>query len=84
MASAEACARVPTTDRLLPIADPISRQQVETLRTNCREFGITEYSMGDIRQGIVSVLAGDVWRADNPFQDMLLNARRGATPGTGS
>src|SRR3989442_15293718 len=31
---------VPTTDRSLPIADPISRQQVETLRTNCREFGI--------------------------------------------
>ncbi|MFM7738148.1 MAG: aconitase family protein, partial [Planctomycetota bacterium] len=29
---------VPTTNRNLPIADPISRQQVETLRVNCREF----------------------------------------------
>src|SRR5262245_58397693 len=31
---------IPTTSRLLPIADPISRQQVETLRANCREFDI--------------------------------------------
>src|SRR5688572_22099536 len=31
---------MPATDRGLPIADPISRQQVETLRQNCREFGI--------------------------------------------
>jgi flavin-dependent dehydrogenase len=28
------------------------------------------------RAGVMSVLAGDVWRHDNPFQDMLLNARR--------
>src|ERR1044071_10308916 len=44
---------IPTTDRLLPIADPISRQQVETLRTNCREFGIRMYDMDDVKQGIV-------------------------------
>src|SRR5438034_8323678 len=31
---------VPTTDRSLPIADPISLQQIETLRNNFREFGI--------------------------------------------
>src|SRR5262250_1219884 len=31
---------VPTTDRSLPIADPISLQQVEALRKNCRDFGI--------------------------------------------
>jgi flavin-dependent dehydrogenase len=30
----------------------------------------------DLRRGVMSVLAGDVWRDDNPFQDMLLSARR--------
>ena len=30
----------------------------------------------DLRRGVMSVLAGDVWRHDNPFQDMLLSARR--------
>ena len=29
---------VPTTDRRLPIADPVSKQQIDTLRTNCQEF----------------------------------------------
>src|SRR5215475_13752921 len=38
---------VPTTDRLLPIADPISLQQVETLRKNCRDFGIRLYDIHD-------------------------------------
>ncbi|HEB54394.1 MAG TPA: NAD(P)/FAD-dependent oxidoreductase [bacterium] len=32
----------------------------------------------DLRRGVMSVLAGDVWRHDNPFQDMLLSARRRA------
>ncbi|MCX7628816.1 MAG: 3-isopropylmalate dehydratase large subunit [Geminicoccaceae bacterium] len=47
---------VPTTDRRLGIADPISRLQVETLERNCREFGITLFGMDDIRQGIVHVI----------------------------
>jgi hypothetical protein len=47
---------VPTTDRSLGIADPISRLQVETLDANCAEFGITEFKMDDIRQGIVHVI----------------------------
>jgi len=47
---------VPTTDRLLGIADPLSRLQVETLADNCREFGITMFSMNDVRQGIVHVI----------------------------
>jgi 3-isopropylmalate/(R)-2-methylmalate dehydratase large subunit len=47
---------VPTTDIDQPIADPISRKQVEVLRANCREFGITEYPMGDPGQGIVHVI----------------------------
>ncbi|NOZ38403.1 MAG: 3-isopropylmalate dehydratase large subunit [Gammaproteobacteria bacterium] len=38
------------------IADPISRLQVQTLDKNCEEFGITEFNMNDIRQGIVHVI----------------------------
>ena len=47
---------VPTTDRAQGIADPVSRLQVETLDANCIEFGITEFGMNDIRQGIVHVI----------------------------
>jgi len=47
---------VPTTDRSLGIVDPVSRLQVETLDANCAEYGITEFKMGDIRQGIVHVI----------------------------
>ncbi len=47
---------VPTTKRSGGIADPISRLQVETLDANCNEFGITEFKMNDIRQGVVHVM----------------------------
>ena len=50
---------VPTTDRskgIEGIEDPISRLQVETLDQNCAEFGVTEFKMDDIRQGIVHVI----------------------------
>ncbi|KPK39958.1 MAG: isopropylmalate isomerase [Gammaproteobacteria bacterium SG8_47] len=47
---------VPTTNRAQGISDPISRLQVETLDRNCAEFGITEFKMDDIRQGIVHVI----------------------------
>jgi len=45
---------VPTTPG--PITDPVSRTQVETLRRNCEEFGVTLYPMGDAEQGIVHVV----------------------------
>ncbi|HMM96734.1 3-isopropylmalate dehydratase large subunit [Phycicoccus sp.] len=45
---------VPTTPG--PITDPVSRTQVETLRRNCEEFGVTIYPMGDAEQGIVHVV----------------------------
>ena len=45
---------VPTTPG--PITDPVSRTQVETLRRNCEEFGVTIYPMGDVEQGIVHVV----------------------------
>ena len=47
---------VPTTDRNKAIEDPVSRLQVETLDRNCDDFGITEFKMDDIRQGIVHVV----------------------------
>jgi len=47
---------VPTTNREEGIVDPVSRLQVETLDRNCSEFGITEFSMTDPRQGIVHVI----------------------------
>jgi 3-isopropylmalate/(R)-2-methylmalate dehydratase large subunit len=47
---------VPTVDIDKPIADPVSRTQVETLRTNCKEFGIRLYPMGHANQGIVHVI----------------------------
>jgi len=47
---------VPTADIDQPIADPVSRTQVETLRRNCDEFGVRLYPMGDPGQGIVHVI----------------------------
>ncbi|CCH34424.1 3-isopropylmalate dehydratase large subunit [Actinosynnema sp. NPDC047251] len=47
---------VPTVDIELPIADPVSRTQVETLRKNCAEFGVRLHPMGDAEQGIVHVV----------------------------
>jgi len=47
---------VPTLNRRLGIADPVSRIQVETLGANCAEFGITLFGMDDPRQGIVHIV----------------------------
>ena len=49
---------VPTdaVERAKGIADPVSRLQVETLDKNTKEFGITQFDMNDIRQGIVHVI----------------------------
>ena len=51
---------VPTTDRRLPIADPVSKQQIDTLRANCREFGIRLYDLDDADQGIVHVIGPEL------------------------
>ena len=47
---------VPTTGRANGIADPIARLQVETLDNNCAEYGVNEFKMNDVRQGIVHVI----------------------------
>jgi 3-isopropylmalate/(R)-2-methylmalate dehydratase large subunit len=51
---------VPTTDRSLPIADAIAAQQIETLRRNCREFGVALYDIGSDEQGIVHVIGPEL------------------------
>ncbi len=48
---------VPTTGREQGITDPVARLQVETLDQNCAKFGITEFKMNDLRQGIVHVIS---------------------------
>ena len=47
---------VPTTDRSHGIADPISKLQVDTLDANCDKWGVTQFKMNDLRQGIVHVI----------------------------
>ncbi|OOZ36599.1 3-isopropylmalate dehydratase large subunit [Solemya velesiana gill symbiont] len=50
---------VPTKGRAEGIDDPIARLQVETLDRNCEEFGITEFGMNDVRQGVVHVMGAE-------------------------
>ncbi len=47
---------VPTIDWDKPIADPVSRTQVDTLRKNAEEFGVRIHSLGDVEQGIVHII----------------------------
>lgn len=51
---------VPTSHIDQPIADPISRKQVNMLRTNCAEFDIRLFSMGQINQGIVHIVGPEL------------------------
>jgi 3-isopropylmalate/(R)-2-methylmalate dehydratase large subunit len=53
---------VPTADIDQPIADPVSARQVEVMRANAAEFGITLYPMGDPGQGIVHVIGPEQGR----------------------
>ncbi len=50
---------VPTSGRAQGIADPVSRLQVETLDSNCAEFGVNEFKMSDVRQGVVHVIGAE-------------------------
>jgi 3-isopropylmalate/(R)-2-methylmalate dehydratase large subunit len=53
---------VPTAGIDQPIADPISARQVEVMRANAAEFGITHYPMGDPGQGIVHIIGPEQGR----------------------
>ena len=47
---------VPTENQDQPIVDEISRKQIDTLRANAAEFGVTNFPMGHPKQGIVHVI----------------------------
>ncbi|MGQ0587144.1 MAG: 3-isopropylmalate dehydratase large subunit [Gammaproteobacteria bacterium] len=47
---------VPTTNRAAGITDPISREQVQALESNCRDYGVRLFGLDDPRQGIVHVM----------------------------
>ena len=51
---------VPTKDQNLPIKEALSRHQVETLRKNCKEFGIELYDLGHPFQGIVHIIGPEL------------------------
>ncbi|MBN2578008.1 MAG: 3-isopropylmalate dehydratase large subunit [Pirellulales bacterium] len=51
---------VPTTDRRLPIVDQVSKRQIDTLRENCRQFGIRLYDLMDPHQGVVHVIGPEL------------------------
>jgi 3-isopropylmalate/(R)-2-methylmalate dehydratase large subunit len=47
---------VPTSRRELGVSDPMARAQVEQLTKNCQQYGIREFGLGDVRQGIIHVI----------------------------
>jgi 3-isopropylmalate/(R)-2-methylmalate dehydratase large subunit len=51
---------VPTTDRSLPIKDPIAAKQIETLRRNCETFGVQLFDINSREQGIVHVIGPEL------------------------
>lgn len=51
---------VPTIDQHLPIREALSRHQVETLRNNCKEFGVDLYDLGHPYQGIVHIIGPEL------------------------
>jgi len=58
---------IPTTDRSGPIADPLSKKQVDTLTTNCAEFGVACFDMHDPRNGIVHVVGPELGLTEPGF-----------------
>jgi 3-isopropylmalate/(R)-2-methylmalate dehydratase large subunit len=51
---------VPTTNRALPVTDPISKKQMDVLAANCAEFGVTLYDIHHRRQGVVHIIGPEL------------------------
>jgi 3-isopropylmalate/(R)-2-methylmalate dehydratase large subunit len=51
---------IPTTDRSIPISDPLSKAQIDALKNNCAEFGVECFDMFDPRNGIVHVVGPEL------------------------
>ena len=58
---------VPTTDRSLPIKDEIAKKQIDTLRQNAHDFGVTLFDVGDPRQGVCHVMGPEQGHTKDPF-----------------
>ncbi len=71
---------VPTLNIDKPIADPVSKLQVDTLRKNCAEFGVRLHSLGDIDQGIVHVV-GPQLRITQPGMTIVCGDSHTSTHG---
>src|ERR1043165_3751613 len=71
---------VPTLDWDKPIADPVSRTQVETLRKNAAEFGVRLHPLGDVEQGIVHVV-GPQLGLTQPGMTIVCGDSHTSTPG---
>ncbi len=48
------------TDNQAVITDPIARAQIEALRRNCREFGVTLFDLGDANHGVVHIIGPEL------------------------
>ncbi|MDR0391594.1 MAG: 3-isopropylmalate dehydratase large subunit [Planctomycetaceae bacterium] len=51
---------VPTSDRTLPISDPIAATQLDALSRNCKDFGVKLFDMNDPRQGVIHVVGPEL------------------------
>ncbi len=51
---------VPTINQHLPITEPLSRIQVETLTENCEEYDVELYGLGNANQGIVHIIGPEL------------------------
>jgi len=51
---------IPTTDRSIPIQDPISKKQIDALSKNCTDFGITCFNINSPNQGIIHVIGPEL------------------------
>jgi 3-isopropylmalate/(R)-2-methylmalate dehydratase large subunit len=71
---------IPTTDRTLPIIDPIARKQLEQFETNCGDFGITCFGVHSDKQGIVHVI-GPEQGATQPGMTVVCGDSHTATHG---
>src|SRR5579864_2509357 len=71
---------IPTTDRMLPIVDPIARRQLEQFEKNCSDFGITCFGVHSDKQGIVHVI-GPEQGATQPGMTVVCGDSHTATHG---
>ncbi len=71
---------IPTSDRSLPIIDPIARKQLEQFEKNCADFGITCFGVHSEKQGIVHVI-GPEQGATQPGMTVVCGDSHTATHG---